>query len=78
MVEKVIRRGPNVVDFTRYQAGRAGKALAVPARESLRSAHACRHCGAALLDGENDDDCSSVLGIEAPNLRKNIRKFRAD
>ena len=28
MVEKVIKPGPNVVDFARYQAGRAGKALA--------------------------------------------------
>ncbi|MEO6842827.1 MAG: hypothetical protein ABI192_18925 [Bradyrhizobium sp.] len=80
MVEKVIKPGPNVVDFARYQADRAGKALAVSARNSRRLARACRHCGAALLDGENEDDCSSLLGIEikAPRLRKNIRKFRAD
>jgi hypothetical protein len=73
MVEKVIKPGPNVVDFARYQAGRTGKALAISVR-------ACRHCGAALLDGENEDDCSSVLGIEsnAPGLRENIRKVRAD
>jgi hypothetical protein len=80
MVEKVIKPGPNVVDFARYQAGRAGRALAISARDSRRSARACRHCGAALLDGENEDDCSSLLGIEikAPRQRKNIRKFRAD
>jgi predicted Zn-ribbon and HTH transcriptional regulator len=73
MVEKVIKPQLNVVDFARYQAGRAGKALAIAPR-------ACRHCGAALLDGENEDDCSSILGIEikAPRLRKNTRKFRAD
>ncbi len=75
MVEKVRMPGPNVVDFARYQAGRgaAGKALAISAR-------ACRHCGAALLDGENEDDCSTVLGIEikTPRLRKNTRKFRVD
>jgi len=72
MVEKVIKPELNVVDFARYQADRAGKALAIP--------RACRHCGAALLDGESEDDCSSVLGIEtkAPRLQKNIRKFRAD
>ena len=71
MVEKVIKPGPNVVDFARYQAGRNGKAA---------FARACRHCGAALLDGENEDDCSSMLGteIEAQPVRKNIRKFRAD
>ncbi|HEX4411327.1 MAG TPA: hypothetical protein VH206_21350 [Xanthobacteraceae bacterium] len=80
MVEKVIKPGLNVVDFARYQAGRAGKVLAISERDSLRSARACRHCGAALLDGENEDDCSSVLGIEikTPRLRKNVRKFRAD
>ena len=74
MVEKVIKPRPNVVDFARYQADRAGKALAISA------ARACRHCGAALLDGENEDDCSSMLGtkIEAQPVRKNIRKFRAD
>jgi hypothetical protein len=80
MVEKVIKPGPNVVDFARYQAGRTGKALAISARDSRRLARACRHCGAALLDGENEDDCSSVLGIEskAPRLQKNIRQVRAD
>jgi hypothetical protein len=75
MVEKVITPKPNVVDFARYQQGRnaAGKALAISAR-------ACRHCGAALLEGENEDDCSTVLGIEikAPRLRIAPRKFRVD
>jgi hypothetical protein len=88
MVEKVVTPGLNVLDFARYQQGRnaAGKALAMSAqdfrsaRDSLRSARACRHCGAALSEGENEDDCSTVLGIEikAPRLRKNLRKFRAD
>jgi len=82
MVEKVITPEPNVVDFARYQQGRnaAGKALAISARDSRRSARACRHCGAALLEGENEDDCSTVLGIEikAPRLRIAPRKFRVD
>ena len=75
MVEKVIKPGPNVVDFARYQAGRTGKALAISALDSRRSARACRHCGAALLDGESEDDCSSVLGIEikAPGLQRSPR-----
>ena len=74
MVEKPVT-APNVVDFARYQQGRnaAGKALAISAR-------ICRHCGAALSEGENEDDCSTVLGIEikTPRVRKNVRKFRAD
>jgi len=73
MVEKLIIPGPNVVDFARYQQGRnaTGKALAMLAR-------VCRHCGAALSEGENEDDCSTVLATEAPRLRKRPRKFRAD
>jgi hypothetical protein len=59
--------GPNVVDFARYQQGRnaAGKTLAIVAR-------ACRHCGAALSEGENEDDCSSALDVGAS------RRFYAD
>jgi hypothetical protein len=59
--------GPNVVDFARYQQGRsaAGKTLAIVAR-------ACRHCGAALSEGENEDDCSSASNVGAS------RRFYAD
>jgi hypothetical protein len=73
MVEKVIMRGRNVVDFARYQVGRnaAGKALAITAR-------ACRHCGAVLSDGEREDECSSAFNFEAPRLREAPRKFYAE
>jgi hypothetical protein len=67
MVEKVVTSGPNVVDFARYQQGRnaAGKTLAMTMRT-------CRHCGAALSEGENEDDCSSALNVGAS------RRFYAD
>jgi hypothetical protein len=71
MVEKVITPGPNVVDFARYQAGRAGAASAMPGR-------ACRYCGAALSEGESEDECSSAFNIKAPRLREPPRKFYAD
>jgi hypothetical protein len=74
MVEKVITPGNNVVvDFARYQAGRnaAGRAHAVSAR-------ACRHCGAALSEGEREEECSSAFNIEAPALRDSLRKFYAE
>jgi predicted nucleic acid-binding Zn ribbon protein len=73
MVEKVITPGPNVVDFARYQLSRnaAGKALAMPARN-------CRHCGAALAEGEREEECSSAFNFEAPRLRDAARKFYAD
>ena len=63
MVEKVITSPQNVVDFARYQQGRnaLGKALAISAR-------VCRHCGAALAEGESEDECSSALNAEATRL----------
>ena len=64
MVEKVITSGRNVIDFARYQQGR-GAAERMPAM----SARICRHCGAALLDGENEDECSSVLNVDTVSLR---------
>jgi hypothetical protein len=73
MVEKVITQGRNIIDFARYQAGRnaASQALAYTVR-------ACRHCGAALLEGESEDECSSAFNIEALRLRNAPRKFYAD
>jgi hypothetical protein len=73
MVEKLITSSQNVVDFARYQVDRnaVGKAFAISART-------CRHCGAALLDGESEDDCSSAFNIEAPGARVAARKFYAD
>ena len=73
MVEKVITSPQNVVDFARYQADRnaAGRALAM-------SACFCRHCGAALSEGEREDECSSAFNIEAPRLREAPRKFYAE
>ena len=73
MVEKVITSSRNVVDFARYQADRnsAGMALAASAR-------ICRHCGAVLLEGESEDECSSAFNTDAPRLRDAQRKFYAD
>jgi hypothetical protein len=76
MVEKLITSPRNVIDFARYQQGRSvGKAQAFAAR-------LCRHCGAALGDGENEDECSSAFNVEAQGLMtapRNVpRKFYAD
>jgi hypothetical protein len=64
MVEQVITSTQNVVDFARYQADRnaAGRALAMSARF-------CRHCGAALSEGEREDECSSVSNVAMESLR---------
>jgi hypothetical protein len=73
MVEKFITSPPNVIDFARYQQGRsaAGTAVAISAR-------ACRHCGAALSEGESEDECSSAFNVDAPGVRGGPRKFYAD
>jgi hypothetical protein len=68
MVEKVITSPRNVVDFARYQLGRNAVAM---------SARVCRHCGAALSEGEREDECSSASNSEAPRLRE-PRKFYAE
>jgi hypothetical protein len=73
MVEKVIIPARNVIDFARYQQGRnaTGKVLEISVR-------ACRHCGAALLEGESEAECSSTFNIEALRLHGGPRKFYAD
>jgi len=63
MVEKVITASENVVDFARYQVERnAGRARAISAR-------AGRHCGAALSEGESEDECSSAFNVDNARLR---------
>ena len=73
MVEKVITSPRNVIDFARYHQDRnsPGKALAMSAR-------ACRHCGALLLEGESEDECSSAFNIDTAGLGRGPRKFCAD
>jgi hypothetical protein len=73
MVEKFITVGRNVIDFARYQQDRHAAV-----RELAVSARTCRHCGAALSEGEREDECSSAFNIEAHDLRSGPRKFRAD
>jgi len=69
MVMKLITSPRNVIDFARYQQGRSvGKVQAFAAGR-------CRHCGAALLDGENEDECSSAFNVDA---RPVPRKFYAE
>ena len=72
MVEKLITRSRNVVDIARYRQDRnAGVAMGF-------AAIACRHCGAALLEGESDEDCSSAFNFTTPGLRRAPRKFYAE
>ncbi|MBR0781819.1 hypothetical protein [Bradyrhizobium iriomotense] len=77
MVEKHITSPRNVIDLANYrQVLASGKAMSMSAR-------LCRHCGAPLLDGENDDDCSTAFNAgapsaSAPRLRDRSRRIRVD
>jgi hypothetical protein len=69
MVAKRKILGPNVVDLRSYQQARGtGRAIAAA------SVRLCRHCGAGLMDGEIEDDCSSA----GPDVRALTRKFYAE
>ena len=72
MVEKLIMSPRNVIDLARYQQGRTGD------KAQAFSTRLCRHCGAALADGENEDECSSTFNIAAASLRTAQRKLRAE
>ena len=72
MVMKLITSPRNVIDFARYQQGRSvGKVQAFAAR-------LCRHCGAALQDGENEDECSSAFNVAAQSRLFALVKFYAE
>ena len=72
MVEKHITSPRSVIDLANYRQVLArGKAPSMSAR-------LCRHCGAPLLDGENDDDCSTAVSTAAPMPRDRSRRIRID
>jgi len=63
MVMKPITASRNIIDLSRYRERTA--AVRAPAI----SARMCRHCGAALLDGEREEECSSIFNSDALRLR---------
>ena len=63
MVEKLITSSPNVVELARYRA------RADNVRAPALSPRICRHCGAALMDGEREEECSSAFSIDVVDLR---------
>ncbi len=74
MVEKLIMSPRNVVDLARYQQGRGAGAAA-----QAFSTRLCRHCGALLAEGENEEECSSAFNLDAATiLRAKQRKFYAE
>jgi hypothetical protein len=63
MVEKQIMSSGKVVDLARYRRRADGsRSLAISPR-------LCRHCGAALMEGDHEDECSSALNVDVARLR---------
>jgi hypothetical protein len=61
MVEKFITSSQNVIDLASYRE-RSGGATEMAMRT-------CRHCGAALHEGESEEECSSAFNIDNARLR---------
>jgi predicted nucleic acid-binding Zn ribbon protein len=61
MVEKLLTSSHNVIDLAGYR-DRNGGARVAPVRT-------CRHCGAALHEGEREEECSSAFNIDHARLR---------
>ena len=72
MVEKLIMSPRNVIDLASYQQSRTG------GKAQAFSTRLCRHCGAVLADGENEDECSSTFNVAASTLRSAQRKIYAE
>jgi hypothetical protein len=61
MVEKIITSSNNVVDLAGYRERNGFTGTPV--------ARICRHCGAALHEGEREEECSSMFNADAARLR---------
>jgi hypothetical protein len=72
MVEKVIMSPRNVIDLARYQAERAAD------RMPAISLRICRHCGAMLLEGEREEECSGAVNVGASGVGGAPRKLYAE
>jgi hypothetical protein len=63
MVDKTVKQSPNIIELSRYRA--RGKSFRAPAL----SVRLCRHCGAKLMDGESEDECSSIYNVDIAGMR---------
>jgi hypothetical protein len=61
MVDKSKTPGRNVVDFRDYRKAREVSPRELVAAALAVSARRCRHCGAALAEGEAEEECSSAF-----------------
>jgi hypothetical protein len=60
MVDTPVTHSPNVIELSRYRAATRAPAL---------SARLCRHCGAKLMEGEREDECSAMPNLDLAGMR---------
>jgi len=63
MVDKTVTQAPNVIELARYRARAEGS------RAPALSVRLCRHCGAGLMEGESEDECSAIFNIDIAGMR---------
>jgi hypothetical protein len=73
MVDKSTMPERNVVNFGSFRQARRVSARALVAAALALSARNCKHCGAALGEGESEDECSSAFN----DVRRPPARFRA-
>src|SRR5579884_3145454 len=62
MVDKTVTQSPNVIELSRYRARSAFRAPALSPR-------LCRYCGAKLMEGEREEECSAILNVDIAGMR---------
>lgn len=63
MVDRTVTQSPVVVELSRYRA------RAESSRAPALSARLCRHCGAKLMEGEREDECSAIFNVDIVGMR---------
>jgi hypothetical protein len=63
MVDKPTTSRRSVIDFLSYQQARRDSTRVMVASAIALSGRSCRYCGAALAEGESEDECSSAFNV---------------
>jgi hypothetical protein len=63
MVDKTATQSSVVIELSRYRDRTASY------RAPALSVRLCRHCGAKLMEGEREDECSAISNVDIVGMR---------
>ncbi|WP_245286793.1 hypothetical protein [Bradyrhizobium sp. Tv2a-2] len=63
MVDKTVTQSPVVIELSRYRD------RAASSRAPALSVRLCRHCGAKLMEGEREDECSAIPNVDVARMQ---------